>query len=107
MGLTLWWCAKKKPDWTRKRQGTNRRAGQDEGGDAARRKEANPKQHINKQEKRTEQKRETQTTPTNGQVTHVTPQDNHGKNAQTKPQPTHHTHADQADQQIFFRPTPS
>ena len=85
-----------KTDWTRKPQGTNRGGGQDKGGgDAARRNRANPKQPQTKQEKHTEQQRERQTTPTKGQVTHATPQDNHGKT--TKPQPTHQAQAEQAD----------
>ena len=74
-----------KTDWTRKPQGTNRGGGQDEGGDAARRKRANPKQPQTTQEKRTEQQRETQPTPSKGQDTHATPQDNHGKT----PKPNH------------------
>ena len=74
-----------KTDWTRKPQGTNRGAGRTRGGTVAGGNEpirSNPKQH---KKKRTEQQRETQTTPSKGQDTHATPQDNHGKT----PKPNH------------------
>jgi len=50
-------------------KGPTEGAGRTRGGDAARRKRANPKQPQTTQEKHTKQQRETQTTPSKGQDT--------------------------------------